>query len=238
MIPPLAVVFDLDGTLIDSRGDIVAALNHALTRSGRHALPAQVIVRNVGDGARTLIARSTQLPETSAEVDVLLESFVSYYVDHPIDFTRWMDGAPGALEELFSMPDMALGICTNKPRATTEAVLTALGIQHLFRATFAGGDLPEKKPAPGPLLHVARLLDLPPACIVMVGDGPQDVECARRAGMRSVVIEGGYNALETVLAAGPDVLLRTLAELPEIIQRWRDATARLPTPNRPGRASS
>jgi phosphoglycolate phosphatase len=237
MLPPLAVVFDLDGTLIDSRGDIVAALNHALTRSGRIPLPAQVIVRYVGDGARTLIARSVQLPEASEDVDALLQSFLTYYVDHPIDFTRWMEGAREVLETLGEMPDMALCLCTNKPRVTTDAVLISLGIHDLFKAIFAGGDLPDKKPSPLPLLHISELLDLPPTCMVMVGDGPQDVEAARAAGMRSVVVEGGYSPLERVLAAGPDVLLRNLTELPEIIQRWRDATARLPTPNRP-RASS
>lgn len=238
MLPPLAVVFDLDGTLIDSRGDIVAALNHALTRSGRTPLPAQVIVRYVGDGARTLIARSAQLPEASEDVDALLQSFLTYYVDHPIDFTRWMEGAREVLEVLGEMPDLALGICTNKPRVTTDAVLTSLGIGDLFKAVYAGGDGPEKKPAPEPLLYCSQAMDVPPASMVMVGDGPQDVECARAAGMRSVVIEGGYSPLERVLSAGPDVLLRSLSELPEIIQRWRDATARIPTPSRPLNPSS
>ena len=236
MLPPLAVVFDLDGTLIDSRGDIVAAVNYALARSGRPPLPAQVIVRYVGDGARTLIARSAQLPEASEDVDALLESFLAYYVKHPIDFTRWMEGAPEVLTELSALPDLALGICTNKPRVTTDAVLTSLGIQDMFKVIFAGGDLPVKKPSPEPLLHVAEGLGLTPASMVMVGDGPQDVECARRAGMRSVVVEGGYSPVERVLTAGPDVLLRNLSELPEIIQRWRDATARLPSPSSSGRA--
>lgn len=238
MIPPLAVVFDLDGTLLDSRGDIVAAMNHALTRSGRAPLPAQFIVRFIGDGARALVMGAAQLPEESEEVDTLLGYFIDYYLEHPIDFTRWMEGAQEALDALGEMQDMALGICTNKPRATTDAILRALDIRSRFRATFAGGDLAEKKPSPAPLLHVARLMDLPPACIVMVGDGPQDVESARRAGMRSVVVEGGYCSLDRVIAAGPDVLLRSLTELPEIIQRWRDATVRLPTPNRPGRLTS
>lgn len=233
MLPPLAVVFDLDGTLIDSRGDIVASLNHALQRTGRGALPAQLIIRYIGDGARMLIARASRLPEDSREVDELLALFTAYYKDHPIDFTRWMEGARETLDALALMPDMALAICTNKPRVTTDAVLDALGIADRFSAVFAGGDLPEKKPSPRPLLHLSELLGLQPASMVMVGDGPQDVESARRAGMRSVAVEGGFCTLPRVLEAGPDVLLRTLTELPEIIQRWRDATARIPTPNRP-----
>ncbi len=140
MIPPLAVVFDLDGTLIDSRGDIVASLNYALLKKGRKALPAQLIVRFVGDGARTLISRAADVPESSPEVDELLELFLAYYTAHPIDFTRWMEGAPGVLDELSAMPDMSLAICTNKSRVAADAVIAALGIGDRLRATFAGGD--------------------------------------------------------------------------------------------------
>lgn len=233
MIPPLAVIFDLDGTLIDSRGDIVAALNHALLKTGRKALPAQLIVRFVGDGARSLISRAANIPDDSSAIDELLEHFLAYYKEHPVDFTRWMEGAPDVLDKLTALSDMAVALCTNKPRSSADAVLASLGIGDRFRATFAGGDLPEKKPSPEPLLHLARVMGVPPASVVMVGDGPQDVESARRAGMRSVAIEGSFFALERVLAAGPDVLLHSLTELPEIIGRWRDATARMTTPRRP-----
>jgi phosphoglycolate phosphatase len=227
MLPPSSVVFDLDGTLIDSRGDIVAALNHALLHKGKKALPAQVVVRYVGDGARTLCARAAQLPESADEVEELLTLFLDYYVAHPVDFTRWMPGAQEALDELGALNDLALGICTNKPRVTTDAVLAALGVRTRFRAIFAGGDLSEKKPAPGPLLHVAKLLNLPVERMVMVGDAPQDIECARRAGMRVIAVERGFATTERVRDARPDVTLESLAELPEVIRRWRDATARV-----------
>ncbi|APR85529.1 Phosphoglycolate phosphatase [Minicystis rosea] len=228
MLPPTAIAFDLDGTLIDSRGDIVAAMNHALIRTGRAPLPGPVIVRFVGDGARALCARSAQLPEHSDEVSQLVDLFVDYYTDHPIDFTRWSPAAQETLE-IFAeeMPDLVLGVCTNKPRPTTEAVLGALGIRTRFRGLVAGGDLPEKKPAPGPLLLLAKLLRVAPETVVMVGDGPQDVECARRAGMRSVAVDSGFSSRERLLAARPDVLLRSLSELPDVIRRWRDATARV-----------
>lgn len=226
MLPPAAVVFDLDGTLIDSRGDIVAAVNHALMETGRQPLPASVVVRYVGDGARALCARCAQLHEGSPEVDVLLELFLAYYVEHPIEFTRWTAGAQETLDALGEMPGMKLGICTNKPRPTTDAVLGALGIRTRFRAVVAGGDLPEKKPAPGPLLSAAKQMGVEPQAIVMVGDAPQDIECARRAGARSVAVTG-FVPRERVLAARPDVMLASLAELPDIVQRWLDATARI-----------
>lgn len=228
MLPPTAIAFDLDGTLIDSRGDIVAAMNHALLTTGRAPLPGPVIVRFVGDGARALCARAAQLPEHADEVTALVEAFVAYYTEHPVDWTRWAPGAQETLEVLAEqMPDLVLGICTNKPRPTTEAVLAALGIRTRFRALVAGGDLPEKKPAPGPFLHLCKLLRATPEAMVMVGDGPQDIEGARRAGMRSVAVDSGFFSRDRLLSARPDVMLRSLSELPEVIHRWRDATARV-----------
>lgn len=231
MLPPTAVVFDLDGTLIDSRGDIVAAMNHALEATGRKPLPAQVIVRYIGDGARSLCARSAQLEEWSDDVDKLLEPFLAYYDEHPIDFTRWMPSAQETLDVLGEL-GMVLAICTNKPRRTTDAVLAALGVRTRFRAVFAGGDLSEKKPAPGPLLHLAKQMGVSTETMVMVGDGPQDVEAARRAGMRAIAVEHGFVSRERLLGARPDVLLKHLGELPEVIRRWRDATARVSIPTR------
>ena len=230
MLPPTAIAFDLDGTLIDSRGDIVAAVNHALTTTGRAPLPGSVVVRFVGDGARTLCARAAQLAETDGEVDRLYDLFVAYYIEHPIDFTRWTPGAQEALDALAQLPDMALAICTNKPRVTAEAVLSALGLRTRFRALVAGGDLPEKKPAPGPLLHLAKLLRVDTNNLVMVGDAPQDIECAHRARVRSVAVVSGFSSRERILTARPDVTLESLAELPEVIMRWRETTTRITVP--------
>jgi phosphoglycolate phosphatase len=228
MLPPTAIAFDLDGTLIDSRGDIVAAVNHALIRTGRAPLPGPVIVRSIGDGARALCARAAQLAEAADEVSTLVDHFVAYYLEHPVDFTRWAPGAQEALEILAEdTPDVALGICTNKPRAVTEAILAALGIRTRFRGIVAGGDLPEKKPAPAPLLLLVKNLRATPEGTVMVGDGPQDIECAQAAGVRSVAVDSGFCSRERLVAARPDVLLRTLSELPDVIRRWRDATARM-----------
>src|SRR5262249_15115185 len=155
------------------------------------------------------------------EVSGLVEHFVAYYLEHPIEFTRWAPGAQEVLEALAEgMPDVALGICTNKPRAVTEAILGALGIRTRFRAIVAGGDLPEKKQAPAPLLLLVKSLRATPEGTVMVGDGPQDIECAQRAGVRSVAVDSGFGSRERLVAARPDVMLRSLAELPDVIQRW------------------
>ncbi len=166
---------------------------------------------------------------------MLVDAFTEYYVEHPLDFTRWAAGAQEALEVFAEeMPEISLGICTNKPRAVTEAVLAALGIRTRFRAIVAGGDLPEKKPAPGPLLHLAKALRVGTERLVMVGDSAQDVECARNAGVRAVAVDSGFGSHERLLAARPDVTLRSLAELPDVIRRWCDATARISAGSRRG----
>jgi len=226
MVSPAAVVFDLDGTLIDSRGDIVAALNHALLATERQPLPAIAIVGLIGDGARALCARAAQIPEASAETEELVRLFVDYYEAHPVDLSRWAPGAVQALEDLAEITDLRLAICTNKPRSTTDAVLAALGVRTRFSAIYGGGDGPERKPAPGPLLAVAERLGVLPRDIVMVGDGTQDIECARRAQARSVAVAAGFTPRSQLLAARPDVLVDTLADLPGVVRRWRDATAK------------
>jgi phosphoglycolate phosphatase len=227
VLPPTAVVFDLDGTLIDSRGDIVAAVNHALLTTGRNPQPAQVIVRYVGDGARALCARAAKLPEDTKETDELIELFLDYYNQHPLDFTRWAKGALEAIEALSAMSSMTLGLCTNKHRATTEVVLSALGIEDRFAAIVAGGDLSARKPDAAPLLLAAQKLGVMPAAVVMVGDGPQDILCARNAGTWAVAVESGFSPVEALLAAGPDVTVKDLSMLPGIVQRWREPTTKI-----------
>lgn len=224
MQPPRALVFDLDGTLIDSRGDIAAATNHALVATGRHTLPDATIARFVGDGARALCARAAGLGESDAELDAVLDAFLAYYGEHPVERTKWMPHAREVLAELSRYP---LALCTNKPRTTTDAVLAALGVRSLFATIVAGGDLPERKPAPGPVLAIAKQLGVSPEALVVVGDGPQDVEAGRRAGARTIGVRGGLLPIERLLASRPDVLVDALDEVPAIVARWSEGTARM-----------
>lgn len=225
-LTPGAVVFDLDGTLIDSRGDITAAVNHALLGTGRNALPASVVGGYVGDGSRVLLARASKLPESDPEVDGLLERFIAYYLEHPIDFTKWAEGAPEVLDRVAEL-DLPICLCTNKARSVTDAILSALGVRTRFRVVYAGGDGPEKKPAPGPLLAIAKKLGLDPGSLVMVGDGSQDVECARGAGCRVIGVESTYSPRDKLLAAKPDIVLENLSGVAAVVRRWCDSTARL-----------
>lgn len=216
--PMLPLVFDLDGTLIDSRKDIAIALNHALVSTGREALPESLIASFVGDGARVLCARALGRDENDPAVDEVLQEFLAYYRTHPATHTTWLPHAREALAALASHP---LALCTNKPRATTDGVLRALGADGLFVTTVAGGDLPQKKPDPAPLFAIAERLGVSPSQLVMIGDGPQDIEAGRRAGARTVGVRGGFPAIERLLAAKPDFLLDSLADLPSLVASWR-----------------
>jgi phosphoglycolate phosphatase len=223
MVSPRGVIFDLDGTLIDSSGDIVRAVNYALERHDKARLPAATILRFVGDGARVLCARAAGLTEKHPEVDAVLETYLEYYLEHPMDHTRWMPHARSVLDDL---RHYRLAIATNKPRATTDVVLGRLGVRSLFSAVAAGGDYPSMKPSPQPILEIAKQLGLDAGQLVVVGDGPQDVEAGRRAGSRTIGVEGGFLPPERLIAAQPDVLIESLLELPPILSRWEDATVR------------
>ncbi|MEO8178283.1 MAG: HAD-IA family hydrolase [Deltaproteobacteria bacterium] len=213
-----AVVFDLDGTLIDSCTDIALAANHCLRMAGLPPCSEARICECIGDGSRVLLQRASGLAPDAPELDGMLQEFFSYYTAHAVDHTRLIPGAREVLDQLRHLPR---ALCTNKPRVTTAAVLEGLGITSDFDAVVAQGDVLHTKPHPAPLQRIAELLGLPCEQLVMVGDGPQDIECARAAGARSVGIsEALIVPLERMLAAEPDQVVR-LAEVPALIERWQ-----------------
>jgi len=216
MIKISGVVFDLDGTLVDSRKDIARAANHALEKSGRPRLPDAEVESYVGDGAPLLMSRAARLHLEDPETARMVADFLAYYAEHPIDHT---DVMPGTLQALDALSGYALGVCTNKPRITSVAVLRGLKLDVRFKGVVAGDDLPQRKPHPAMVHEAARLLGVPVTEVVMVGDGPQDVESGRAAGAFTVGVRGGIQAFERLEAAKPDIMIDTLAELPAAIAR-------------------
>jgi 2-phosphoglycolate phosphatase len=214
-----AVAFDLDGTLIDSVGDIAASANHMLRSQGLPELSVDEVAGYVGDGARLLVARCVRLPLTPAELTSLVEMFLDYYAAHPTEHTRLMPGAQYALDALSSY---RLAVCTNKPRRTTDAVLPRLLPARHFELVVAGGDLPRAKPDPQPLLFIAERFGVDPTELVMVGDSPQDIACGRAAGTRTVGVLGGFAPRDQLRAAHPDALLGSLYELPTLLSSWAE----------------
>jgi phosphoglycolate phosphatase len=209
-----AVLFDFDGTLIDSRGDIAAACNHALTTLGRAPLPEDVIAGFVGDGARMLLARALTLPPEDAHVEQAIPLFNAFYEAHPADHTTLLPGAREALDALAGRP---VGLVTNKPRGPTLAALTALGVLSRFAVVRTGSDGP-LKPDPRALTAALELVGVAPADAWMVGDGDQDIRAGRAAGCFTVAVTGGFQASGRIAARGPDVVIDSLHALVPLIR--------------------
>ncbi|HEX2870378.1 MAG TPA: HAD-IA family hydrolase [Polyangiaceae bacterium] len=217
------VVFDLDGTLVDSRRDIAEAANHALQKAGLARLPHDELESYVGDGAPLLMARAARLEVTDLKTKAMVADFLDYYAEHPIDYTNVM---PGGLDALNALAHLPLGICTNKPRRTSIAVLRGLGLEARFKGVVAGDDLPQRKPDPSMVHETAKLLGVPVQTLVMVGDGPQDVLSGRAAGAFTIGVKGGIQALERLTASAPDLMIDTLLDLPKAINQLASGTQR------------
>lgn len=212
--PIRAVIFDLDGTLIDSRADIARSANRALSTLGFAELPVEVISEFVGDGAPKLLERAARLAPDDPRLSGLVAAFLDDYAAHPVVTTSVFPGAREALEALSALP---LGLCTNKPRVTTELVLRALDLERHFQGVVAGDDLPRRKPDPLPILHLAEKLGVPVKSVLVVGDGAQDIEAGRAAGARAVGVRHGIQPIERLLAASPERVLDSLDELPAYV---------------------
>jgi 2-phosphoglycolate phosphatase len=217
------VVFDLDGTLVDSRRDIAEAANHALAKNGYAQLPHDELESFVGDGAPLLMSRAARLDVKDERVSGLVADFLDYYAEHPIDHTDLM---PGALQALDDLQKYALGVCTNKPRRTSLAVLRGLELEARFAGLVAGDDLPLRKPDPAPVVEAARRMGVPVTEVIMVGDGPQDVLSGRAAGAYTVGVRGGIQAFERLAASKPDRLIDSLSELAAIVSQLARGTRR------------
>jgi phosphoglycolate phosphatase len=212
------VVFDLDGTLVDSCDDIAGAANHCLEQAGFAPRSTADIRTFIGDGVRMLLARAALLAPADERLDRLLEHFQVYYAAHAVEQTRLL---PGAREVLRALAHLPRALCTNKPRSATLAILRALDIDGELDVVVAAGDVPHHKPHPAPLERVGELLGVSPRRLVLVGDGPQDIECARAAGARSIGIsEAIIVPLERLRAALPDAVV-PLGEVPALIARWQ-----------------
>jgi len=213
MTPPSpieAVVFDLDGTLIDSFPDIRAACNFTLEQLGRPALSDPLIRSFVGRGSRRLVASALGVQPEDALVNEALAIFLDYYEAHPVDLTV---PRPGALELIELFGARAMAICTNKPARITARVVEALGWRNQFGAVIAGGDAPALKPDPRPVELACERIGVSPHQSIMVGDGAEDVLAARTAGAFSVAVLGGFPREELVRASNPDWLVTDLFEL-------------------------
>lgn len=218
---PRAVIFDLDGTLVDSAIDIGASLNWLLAGLGRRTVDRSEVVMMVGDGVAKLVERGLEatggLP-SPAELADQVARFTEYYEAHSAEGTRAFPGAEAALDAL-AAAGCRLGICTNKPEGATREILTTLDLGGRFQAVAGGDTVPGfRKPAPEHLLHVVAALGVAPDDAVMVGDSPNDINAARNAGLRSVAVTFGYTRVPPH-QLGADVVIDHFNDLVAALER-------------------
>ncbi len=204
------LMFDLDGTLIDSRLDLVLSVNATLRHMGRPDLPHETIYKLVGSGAAILVQRALGQGATEEESKRGLEFFLSYYREHMLDNTVAYPGVREGLEMLTGRP---LAVLTNKPVRFSRAILEGLGLAGYFRVVYGGNSFATKKPDPEGARAVLQDFQASPKEAMLVGDSEVDVRTARNAGTWSCGVRYGLGP-EGFRANPPDLLLDSLTELP------------------------
>jgi len=215
-----AVLFDLDGTLVETAPDLAAALNHTLRGAGLAELALAEIRPMIGDGARALLRRglaAEDVEPTPERFEALFAALIAHYDAHIADMSRPFPGVVEALERL-SAAGLKLGVCTNKPERLSCKLLAALGLARHFQAVVGGDSLAVRKPDGGHLAGTLARLGARPERAVMVGDAANDVKGARAAGLPVVLVSFGYTATPPA-ELGADVLIDRFAELPAALAR-------------------
>src|SRR6202521_5889014 len=204
-----ALIFDLDGTLIDSKLALALAVNAALDEMGRGPLPHEQIFSYVGQGAPSLIARA--LGDGATEEDCLrgLEFFIKYYSVHKLDHTVLYPGVREALDALTGMP---MAVLTNKPVGASRGILKGLGVADHFRFVYGGNSFERKKPDPMGVETILREFGAAPAQSMVVGDSEVDVQTARNSGTWVCGVTYGFGS-HRFAEFPPDLLVDSLTEL-------------------------
>ena len=202
-------VFDLDGTLADTREDISDSVNHALEACGRPPVDVETVTRFVGDGARMLIERALGPGAPEASITSALEQFLAHYRDGCVRKTRLY---PGVRETLEGLRGRDLAVLTNKPLFHSRKILARLGIEAFFRRIEGGDSVPAKKPDPSGLRLIAETLNRGLSRTLVVGDSSVDVRTAHAAGSRAAFVTYGFRP-ESRSEEPPDFILGSLSEL-------------------------
>ena len=184
-----AFLFDLDGTLIDSKLDLVNSVNFMLREMQRDTLPLATVASYIGHGAPRLVADALGPDGTEADRKRGLEVFLAHYNEHNLDATR---AYPGVLEGLEALQDRPMAVLTNKPAKMSVEILEALGLRKYFRSVYGGDSFEKKKPDPAGALAILKNLGAPPHESAMVGDSGVDIQTARNAGMFAIAVNYGF----------------------------------------------
>jgi len=203
------LVFDLDGTLVDSKQDLALSVNAMRREMGLAALPLDQIASYVGHGVTLLVRRSLGTLATDENVEKGLAFFLSYYRDHMLDNTAPYPGVGEALEKLAGHK---MAVLTNKPVHFSREMLTRLGFASHFEYIYGGNSFPQKKPDPAGLYKLMEDLQISARATLMVGDSDTDVLTGRNAGVWTCGVTYGFGA-HTLQAVPPDLVIDDMREL-------------------------
>ena len=204
-----ALIFDLDGTLIDSQRDLIRSVNAMLREMGRDQLHEDTISGYIGHGAPQLVGRALGNSASEEERGRALKYFLSYYEDHKMDSTCAYPGVPEALEQLAEFP---MAILTNKPVRISVRILEGLGLAKYFRAVYGGNSFETKKPDPLGATTILREFAAAPSEAILIGDSEVDVQTARNAGTLAAAVNYGFGTHDRT-AHPADLYLDRLTDL-------------------------
>ncbi len=211
---PRAIIFDFDGTLVDSYPAITASVNHVRSLHGLPPLPEAEVRRHVGHGAAHLLGHTVGSRDLQADL-------ARYRAHHPSVLRSGTRLLPGVAETLAALKaaGIRLGLCTNKPGGFTRELVEHLHLSPLLDVVIGPEDAPRIKPAPDMLLAALSRLGVPPSEALYVGDMVVDIDTARAAGVPVWSVPTGSDDLATLRAANPDRLLQSCHEIGSVIQR-------------------
>jgi phosphoglycolate phosphatase len=212
------VVFDLDGTLVDTAPDLINALNFVLDREGLPPVPLHSARTMIGAGARALIERGLELEGRSAGVEDitrLTSDFIDYYAAHIADVSRPFEGLEGALDDLHAL-GYRFAVCTNKLEWLSKLLLDQLGLSSRFAAICGADTFGVSKPDPAILRQTVARAGGQLSAAIMVGDAGPDIGVARRAGIPVIGVEFGYTQVP-IAELEPDRLVSHMRELPDAV---------------------
>lgn len=224
--PFRTVVFDLDGTLIDSADDVGAAVNRVLADHGLAPIDAQAQRALMGEGGRVrtrqaFAIRGVTLDE--AELGARVRDFVRYYAENPVARTRPYPGVPVALQRLADI-GVRMGVCTNKYEESARDVLGRLGLMPPIEDAAGADSFDVRKPHPGHILKLLARMDADPARALMVGDSIHDVQAARAAGLKVIAVSWGYT-LTPARELGADAVIDRFDDLVDVAATLGGPTA-------------
>ena len=208
-----ALIFDLDGTLIDSQRDLIRSVNVMLREMGRAELMEETISGYIGQGAPILVGRALGEDASEEERKCALQFFLRYYEEHKMDTTHAYPGVAETLEELAGLP---MAILTNKPARISVRILDELGLKRYFRAIYGGNSFETKKPDPLGANTILREFSVAPQEALLIGDSEVDVQTARNVGALAAAVNYGFGVHDR--AAHPaDIYLERISDLIELL---------------------